>query len=859
MPRKDPCSELARTITDLAMAHGEHPDVKTLDDVVARMQKDIPEIGRAEVVQSIIDATTGYRDAATELEKKLADLRREARNDKAVREAVVGMQTHLKAGTQPGRAPRKPAPEAIRKVRQELAGLRKQVTEASPARRQKVQRRIEQIERAIATGEQVPARPRPAAPADLVALRAKRDDLRGQMKAMDPAKRAAVRAQIAELNGHLEAGTVPRPDARPEPPADLADLRRRRDELRAKVAQTDPLKRVELHLRIKELQTAIDTKQYPAKAGGEPDVPPDVARLRGERDTLLTELERLNPQRIEDAKAKIAELEGHLKAGTLPTPKDKPASNDPADLVALRDSAENLRAAIAKSDPALRKKFEEQIEALTERLENGVSLPEPKGTPAPMSRELERLKFQRDRLKAEVRARIEDMRPLSIWDRAADVANLQRIVMLNFDLPPVFRQGAYLTVTHPIRASVALARGLRAMMPEAVARKAGITGAVGDEYAYQRQKELMARDIAPLADAAGLYLAHDLNAAPHKQEEQFMTRLLRKVSAETPAGHLRNAVTEGLTISGRGMNVYLNELRMDAFEALASSLPRNNAATLAEAKQLARHVNMTSGRGELKAFGKDFDQAGPFLTTLALAPRWVASRFQVLGSPVRLAAMTGKTPHAQKVIAKDLAKFMGGMTVVLGLAALASDRYSLDPADPNFLKFQHGDTTIDLTAGLGPTLSFLYRVASGRRVTQAGKNVDLRGEKKDYGQSVGNEIGRFARSKAAPLVGAALDLANGEDVMGQPVDPLDVALDLITPINIPAVYSALREHGFNPGAIFALFNQLGASMNTFDRPDARDRRIAELENEQRDGNKSGDAELRRLRSQKRKDRQTTRP
>ena len=51
MPKRDPCSALARTITDLAMAIGERPDVKNLDDVVKVMQADIPEIGRAEVVQ----------------------------------------------------------------------------------------------------------------------------------------------------------------------------------------------------------------------------------------------------------------------------------------------------------------------------------------------------------------------------------------------------------------------------------------------------------------------------------------------------------------------------------------------------------------------------------------------------------------------------------------------------------------------------------------------------------------------------------------------------------------------------------------------------------------------------------------
>ena len=95
--RKDPCSELAATITRLAMAIGERPNVKNLDDVVKGMQEHIPEVGRSEVVASILEATTGRRAAATDLQKKLADLRREARNDDAVRVAVNAMRGHKTA------------------------------------------------------------------------------------------------------------------------------------------------------------------------------------------------------------------------------------------------------------------------------------------------------------------------------------------------------------------------------------------------------------------------------------------------------------------------------------------------------------------------------------------------------------------------------------------------------------------------------------------------------------------------------------------------------------------------------------------------------------------------------------------
>lgn len=95
---KDPCSELAKKITELAMHIGARPEVKNLDDVVTHMQKLVPQIDRTSLVASINEATTGYAKARDAMGKKLDSLKREARSDTLLRAKIVAMENALRAG-----------------------------------------------------------------------------------------------------------------------------------------------------------------------------------------------------------------------------------------------------------------------------------------------------------------------------------------------------------------------------------------------------------------------------------------------------------------------------------------------------------------------------------------------------------------------------------------------------------------------------------------------------------------------------------------------------------------------------------------------------------------------------------------
>ncbi len=72
------CSELAASLAELALAHGEM-GAKTLDEGVARMKKDLPEIDRDTVADAIVAFTRRAAPAQMtkdEINERIKELKR---------------------------------------------------------------------------------------------------------------------------------------------------------------------------------------------------------------------------------------------------------------------------------------------------------------------------------------------------------------------------------------------------------------------------------------------------------------------------------------------------------------------------------------------------------------------------------------------------------------------------------------------------------------------------------------------------------------------------------------------------------------------------------------------------------------
>src|SRR5690606_30731832 len=104
-----------------------------------------------------------------------------------------------------------------------------------------------------------------------------------------------------------------------------------------------------------------------------------------------------------------------------------------------------------KSEPAVKRRLQDQIDRLAQRIEDGVGLPGPKRPELALTKEIERMVYERDRLRAEINAQIRALRPKGFWGNVAEPINLMRAVMTSMDFSGLLRQGGFISLAHPVR------------------------------------------------------------------------------------------------------------------------------------------------------------------------------------------------------------------------------------------------------------------------------------------------------------------------------------------------------------------------------------------------------------------------
>lgn len=513
-------------------------------------------------------------------------------------------------------------------------------------------------------------------------------------------------------------------------------------------------------------------------------------------DVLVKKLNEIKQEARGDKRLqrKIVSLERTLKAGETIQTKKREAKGSEA-IKSLREIRDDLKKKISKSEPAQKKRLESQIETLTKRIESGDILPATKPVDVPQSKQLERLQFERDELQRTIRRQINDLKPRSLFSKAIqDPFNAARNIMTAFDFSAVFRQGGFIALGHPVRAIKNLTPMFKAFSSE------------------QRQDKI-ARDLkdrpnAPLYAKSGLFLAPtDGSYQPTKQEEIMQSKLIKDAEKLLP----------GLAGSNRAYITFLNELRADSFDIMAAGLSKDADVTLDEAKAIANYVNVATGRGSL---GK-FEQAGQGLNVAFFAPRYVASRFQLLGglftTPVK--AVFGKNKRVQRLIVKEYARYLIGMTAVYALAAITLDdeEFEFDPRSSDFGKIKIGKTRLDPLSGISQVTVLLSRVISGEvKSSITGQITPIRGEDVGFGKrtSVGI-IGSFLRYKLSPMLGTTLNLLEGKDPVGQPFGPEDLPKNLLIPLSMREVFETTKEQGMLRGTALSALAIFGMGIQTY--------------------------------------------
>lgn len=410
--------------------------------------------------------------------------------------------------------------------------------------------------------------------------------------------------------------------------------------------------------------------------------------------------------------------------------------------------------------------------------------------------EIDRLRYQLERIKREwheglLNERLRN-RPLfrRIVSGAVEVPNALRAIMTSMDLSAVLRQGKFMVLAHPFRTL----RSIKPML-EAFASPA---------RSLAIETEIAERPNYPLYRQSKLYLAEH-GSSLSQMEEQWMSRWAEKIP--------------GVGASQRAYNTFLNKVRADSFDAMARTLSNGDRPLTAdEARIISNYINASTGRGTLGMR----DNAAVALNTAFFAPRYVASRFQMLlGQPMWYGALSGKVPFrgtlkARALVASEYARIMAGLGAVYTLGALAGDKIETDPRSTDFGKIRIGNTRIDPMAGVQQATVLLSRELSGKTKTARGRVVPIRGRVPYGGTTAFDVLTRFGRTKLAPVPGTVVDLLQQKNFAGEPVTLGSEALDLVTPMSIGDIYKSMIEQGVPKGTALGVLSIFGENIQTYD-------------------------------------------
>ncbi len=507
-------------------------------------------------------------------------------------------------------------------------------------------------------------------------------------------------------------------------------------------------------------------------------------------DDLLKKLNAIKTEARTDKRLqnKITQLETLLRTSGLPDSPKRRKQGTKA-IERLRAVRDDLKKKISKSEPVVKKRLQAQIENLNRKIETGDILPTPRVV-LPQSKQVERLQFERDELQREIRRRINNLKPKKIWDYVAEPFNTARGLITSGEFSAVLRQGGWVAVARPFLVAKNIGPMLKAFASKQTQAKI--------------DKQIKSRPNWQLRVRAGDFHAPiDGTYKLSEREEIMQARLLDKIP--------------GVAASNRAYTTLLNLVRADYFDTLWAGLTKSGEATFEEAKIITNFNKVSTGRGSLGAL----ERAALPLNTVFFAPRYVASRFQLLvGQP-----FFGGNARTRKLIAKEYARYLIGMSMIYAIGSWAGGDVEFDPRSPDFGKIRFGKTRLDPLSGISQVTVLLSRVISGKiKSSTTGEITPLRGEKVPYGRGGTAEVvGRFLRSKLSPMFGKTLDIAAGENVIGEKVTLKGTVVELTVPMTWRDILEVMQEQGLPRATAISILGIFGMGIQTYGSQIKKDR------------------------------------
>ena len=376
-----------------------------------------------------------------------------------------------------------------------------------------------------------------------------------------------------------------------------------------------------------------------------------------------------------------------------------------------------------------------------------------------------------------------------------DAANIPRALMASMDMSAPLRQGLFLGVERPKEFAEAFIEMFKYFK---------------DPHYFDAAMDQIAH--APLADlrsAARLELT-DVTGSTVKlsnKEEQFMSNLAAKIPG---LGVLVRA-------SERAFAGFLNKMRADVFDNIAEEYlaggltPEKN---FAEFRGLARFINTATGRGEFK--GNILKESAPLLNAVFFAPRFMASRLQMLNPAFYLSL----PPRARKLAVKSFLKFVSAGIGLLSLAKMSGFAdVEADPRSSDFGKIRIGRLRYDTWGGFQQWVVLAARLITGESKAASTGNIrELTGDV--FGGTTRlDTVNRFFQGKLAPIPALAADILRGKTLVGEELSAETTLLNKVMPLWMQDLDDVIREEGVASVVGVGIPAFFGVGTQVFDEPD----------------------------------------
>ena len=557
----------------------------------------------------------------------------------------------------------------------------------------------------------------------------------------------------------------------------------------------------DLETEIRDLRRNVPTKTKLAATAEIKKKQERIDLLRGVRDDVFGRPELSDEQRLQLAEKAVeraaAKTKQRLETGDLdPRPPGKKVLRSER-LNALRDEHEALKAQLAYFRALNNPKLTPDERALrglkaaklrtyadySERIAKGDYEPR-KRKKTKLDEEVEWIAANIEKKKKEFRRRLEANRRARrtkvqvVTETTGELLfHVQRALAFGLDFGFLGLHAGGALAGHPIRTSRQFVESLRAWNELSDVQLRNIVANRPNAKSGLDKRSGLDKTFSDPAGALG------------RQEELVMGHLVDRIPI------LRNM--------NRIWSTFLNAVRASYADTMWANLEARAEITDERAGVIANAVGVATGRGrygrtKIGEWTLDLDGALTLLNAIFLAPRWVASRFQiVLGQP-----LWHGDSHTRRVIAEEYARTIAGITAFTSLVYLSMYALRGAPGDDKDWDINFNPFAQDAGIRIG-TRSFDPFMGLRQATTVIGGLGGAVLSKLLYGEfgAIGFErpasdtAKRLLRYKLAPVPGAVYSYFHGTLPDGRPATPWELTKQLAIPVNARDIYTNLVKSG----------------------------------------------------------------